>query len=85
MRTRIVTTVVGILVGVSELLCILYGQPLIPMLSEDGVHGGAALIVPKAGLTLLHFCLKDFHTLISRNSSVMISEVKEIPKLEALI
>ena len=85
MRTGIVTTVVGILIGVSELLSILYGLTLIPMLSEDGVHGGAALIVPKAGLALLYFCLKGFCTLIPRNSSVMISEVKEIPELEALI
>ena len=85
MRTRIVTTVVGIMVAIPKLLSVLYGLPLIPMLSEDGVHGGAALIVPKAGLTLLYFCLKGFRTLTSRTSSVMISEVKEIPKLEALI
>lgn len=85
MRTGIVTTVVGILIGVSELLSILYGLTLISMLSEDGVHGGATLIVPKAGLVLLYFCLKGFRTLTSRTSSVMISEVKEIPKLEALI
>ena len=85
MRTGIVTTVVGILVVVPQSLRILYGLLLVTMLSEDGVHGGATLIVSKAGLTLLYFCLKGFRTLTSRTSSVMISEVKEIPKLEALI
>ena len=85
MRTGVVTTVVGILVGIPKLLSILYSLLLVTMLSEDGVHGGATLAILKVWLTLLYFCLKGCHTPIPWNSGILISEVKEIPEFEAFI
>ena len=85
MRTGIVTTVVGILIGVSELLSILYGLLSISILSKDGVHSGATLIVLEAGLTFLYFRLKGCGTLISWDSGILISEVEKIPELEAFV
>lgn len=85
MRTRIVTTVVGILVVVPQSLRILYGLLSISILSKDGVHSGATLIVLEAGLTFLYFRLKGCGTLISWNSGILISEVEKIPEFEAFV
>lgn len=85
MRTGVVTTVVGILVAIPKLLSILYRLPLVTMLSEDGVHGGAALIILKARLILLYFSLKGCRTPIPWDSRVLIPEVEEIPEFEAFI
>ena len=85
MRTGVVTTVVGISVAIPKLLSILYGLPLVAMLSEDRVHGGATLVILKVWLTLLYFCLKGCRTPISWNSGILISEVEEIPEFEAFI
>ena len=85
MRTGVVTTVVGILVAIPKLLSILYSLPLVTMLSEDGVHGGSTLIILKARLTLLYFCLKRCRTPIPWNSGILIPEVEEIPEFEAFI
>ena len=85
MRTGVVTTVVGISVAIPKLLSILYGLPLVAMLSEDGVHGGATLVILKVWLTLLYFCFKGCRTPISWNSRVLIPEVEEIPEFKAFI
>ena len=85
MRTGVVTTVVGILVAIPKLLCILYRLPLVTILGKDGVHGGSTLVILKARLTLLYFCLKGCRTPIPWDSRVLIPEVEEIPELEALI
>lgn len=85
MRTRILITVGGVLVAIPKLLCILYSLLLVTMLSEDGVHGGATLVILKVWLTLLYFFLKGFRTLISWNSGILIPEVEEIPEFEAFI
>ncbi len=85
MRTGIVTTVVGISVTIPKLLSILYRLPLIAMLSEDGVHGGATLAILKVWLTLLYFCLEGCRTPIPWNSGILIPEVEEVPEFEAFI
>ena len=85
MRTGVVTTVVGILVAIPKLLCILYSLLLVAMLSEDGVHGGATLVILKVWLALLYFCLEGCRTPISWDSRVLIPEVEEIPEFEAFI
>ena len=85
MRTGIVTTVVGISVAIPKLLSILHGLPLVTMLSEDGVHGGATLAILKVWLTLFYFSLKVFRTPISCNRGILIPEVEEIPEFEAFI
>jgi len=51
MRTRILITVGGVLVAIPKLLCILYSLLLVTILSEDGVHGGATLVILKVWLT----------------------------------
>ena len=85
MRTRVVTTVVGISVAIPKLLSVLYSLPLVAMLSEDGVHGGATLAILKVWLTLFYFSHKVFHTPISCNRGILIPEVEEIPEFEAFI
>jgi len=85
MRTGVVTTVVGISVAIPKLLSILYRLPLVAMLCEDGVHGGSPLVILKARLTLLYFCLKGCLTPIPWNSGILIPEVEEIPEFEAFI
>ena len=85
MRTGVVTTVVGISVAIPKLLSILYRLPLVAMLCEDGVHGGSTLVILKARLTLLYFCLKGCRTPIPWNSGILIPEVEEIPEFKAFI